>query len=947
MKPSLLLAASLLNLSISLATGDVIQGIVTDAADNSPIAGARVSLDAQHFVFTGPDGRYDFNTTGLFHQGAPAPRLRWDAPAGLIRWDEAYGEVTVDVRDVAGHRIGRAAGPSAGTAGYSLAGLPDGIHIVTLRTRLGVFRFRACLVEGRPALVREETAPAPGGAPATRESPAAARVAAANALTFEKNNYESQTKTVEGDRSDVNVALAGLPVLTLDNGLVHVTYARAGGALAARNLAAGVDFVKSLQLSGTGGAAKYLDGVTENNFQDGQAVEIAYPNGDKDRILLFPKSAFVYFKHWVGNKTAAVRTVDKVAQVKAVLSLKTPVAGLKAAGTQISLTDVNQNSFGFLAFADPATRNGVVGAWVTSDFGIGSVAGSATGGALAGDPAMTANAEYGVMRVQPGQTRAGDLFALGWFDDARLGLEANADDIARAYAIKMKPNQVVWCTWQSVGGDGSPAIMAATADWLKTNLVPYGFSVAQIDDGWQAKRRQFDGYGAGWPQGMKPTADRIKADGMTAGLWFMPFAGTNEDAHFSPWYLHDNAGAIESHPWAGTSLDVSLPAVKDYIKNVTRYIYTDWGYRYFKIDGMYTGLGAHITYTNDVYDEADKFFFNAKYSDPNVTNVEAYRGAWKVVRDNAPDAFIMGCTVAQNMRTLVGGYGIVDAMRIGPDGKDGWKDIVGKGIIRGARRYFYNGRVFWIDPDPVYAHDTYGKLTCSFNALTGFMFTPAEDYANQGGGKNFPPPTAAQVDVLKRTIAWHGSLDARPADFFEHDNPNFWTVSDEKSGVRRDVVGVFNWNETGAQSLSYSMARLGLSGAQQYVGFDYWGNAFVNPFSGTLTAVLPPAGVKVISLRAVSGNPMVVSTSRHVSQGIFDIAKEGWNGSVLSGTSKLVAGDDYELRIYAAKASGNWTAGTPAVDGGATASVAQTGAQVRVTIKSAAGGVVNWSLPFN
>jgi hypothetical protein len=438
----------------------------------------------------------------------------------------------------------------------------------------------------------------------------------------------------------------------------------------------------------------------------------------------------------------------------------------------------------------------------------------------------------------------------------------------------------------------------------------------------------------------------VKAAGMAAGIWFMPFAGTNTDPKFTPWYLHNNADAIETHPWAGTSLDVTLPAVKDYIKTVTRSIYTDWGYRYFKIDGMYTGLGSHIVYPNDVYDSGDKFFFDTKYSDPSVTNVEAYRGAWKVVRDNAPDAFIMGCTVTQNMRTLPAGYGIVDALRIGPDGKDSWTDIVGKGIIRGARRYFFNGRVFWIDPDPVYAHDSFGKLTCSFNALTGFMYTPAEDYV--GAGPNFPAPTAAQVDVLKRTMPYHGSLNARPADFFERSNPRIWLVTDEKSGVRRDVVGVFNWDQNNAFLPNYSMAKLGLSGTQQYVGFDFWGNAFINPFSGTFNQITPAAGTKVISLRAVTGNPMVVSTNRHVSQGIYDITRENWSGTALSGTSKVVGGDDYELRIYAAKTGGAaWTAGTPTADGGATATVTQNGVQVRVTVKSAAGGLINWSVPFN
>ena len=45
---------------------------------------------------------------------------------------------------------------------------------------------------------------------------------------------------------------------------------------------------------------------------------------------------------------------------------------------------------------------------------------------------------------------------------------------------------------------------------------------------------------------------------------------------------------------------------------------------------------------------------------------------------------------------------------------------------------------------------------------------------------------------------------------------------------------------------------------------------------------------------------MLISTSRHVRQMAFDIKDLAWDGQqrVLRGTSRAVAGDPYQLRIY-------------------------------------------------
>jgi hypothetical protein len=923
-------AISIACFSLSFASAETITGVVTDAGDNSPLQGAKIAVDATHYTFSGADGRYSLDTeapaTGV-RQAALPPRMYWDAEARQFRWAGAYGDVSVEVRNIRGNLVDqRSFKATQDGGGYSFASRTSGIHIVTLRSAAGSFRFRTYQIDGAVPLVKDDFV-------STIESPALAKTSASYTLTFTALNYASQTKPGTGGGT-ADAALVGNPTGAFNNGLIELSFAKAGNAITAKYLATNQVFIKSATLSQTGGSAKYVGNVTENNLTGGMGVEINYTDGGRDRILVFPNSQFVYFKKWIGAK-GGDKSIDKITQVSAVMGTPAAAGTLKGAGTDVKLTGTAQTSYGWLALADPGTRNGVVGGWVTNLISIGIVQGGTSGN----DATLTGTSEFGQLNLAAGGVKEGDMFALGYFEDARLGLEAHAMDIQKAYAIKMRQNHVVFDTWLTVGGEGTEGTMSTYSKWINDNLRDYGFDVAQIDDGWQVSRRRFDDYnhGGSYPKGMKYTADVVKGNRMMAGLWFMPFAGTAGDSYFSSWYLKDKNGGVETSSWANTNLDVTLQPVKDYIKKVATTIYKDWGYEYYKVDGMFTGLGAHQNYINDTY-KTDDFFFNSRPNNKYKTNVEAYRDAWQIIRDASPDAFIMGCTISQNMRTMTAGYGFMDSERIGPDGHDGWANIVDRGIIRANRRYFYNGRVFWVDPDPLFVSNGWGKTHNAWNGITGMLYEPADKY---------PSLNAGQIDILKRTMPYHGSINVRPADFFEHDNPGIWLLSDDKNGVRYDVIGIFNWSETAPFTGSYSMAKLGLDGTKQYVGFDFWANKFVAPWSGTFPYVIPGAGSRIVGVRPVSGNPMVLGTSRHVADPVYSVSEEKWSGSALTGTSKVVKGDDYELRIYAAKASGNWTAGTPTVDGGATISVAQTGAEVRVTIKSSSNQNVKWSVPFN
>jgi hypothetical protein len=135
-------------------------------------------------------------------------------------------------------------------------------------------------------------------------------------------------------------------------------------------------------------------------------------------------------------------------------------------------------------------------------------------------------------------------------------------------------------------------------------------------------------------------------------------------------------------------------------------------------------------------------------------------------------------------------------------------------------------------------------------------------------------------------------------DYFDHFLPAIWLVTGTNDTVCRNVIGVFN-QETNELNLDYSCAKLGLDPAKNYYAFDFWANSPVPSFQGGFACQVPPTTCRVIAVRGAEGHPVLVSTSRHVTQGIVDVAGEKWNAArkTLSGVSQIVGDDAYELRV--------------------------------------------------
>jgi len=738
--------------------------------------------------------------------------------------------------------------------------------------------------------------------------------------------------------------------VSIDNEMYAVSVEAPDSSFTLARKPSGKTFVTAGKLSGAAGTAKAVE-MTDKLFGKGNGIEVLYPDGNRETITLYPGVPFVLFGGLRHNGGAETVVLNRVETVSGNVDLGKPATSLRALGTGGLLEPArNPGSYAFLAVADPESRSGVVGGWISQDRGSGVVFSPVKDNAVR----LQARIDYGRLRIKPGQDAAIETFVIGCFDDARFGLEAYADVIAKVYSVKLPPHRPGHCTWymdNHAGACDENHLMELAANAAKT-LKPFGFDFIQIDDGWQegaggnGPRKNFTTHAlkGPYPSGMKATADNIKKLGLTPGIWFMPFAGNYKDPYFrghQDWFAKNPQGKPYETDWGGTCLDMTYPSAMEHTGGIVKRIAHEWGYKVFKMDGMWTGSATKQIYVNDGY--KDDGIGDATFSNPDKTNIEALRDGARQIRAAAgPDVFLLGCCVSQNMRSFGGTFGLLDAMRVGPD--TGAGQI---GAPHASRLWFLNGRVWWNDPDCVSVRAStpldQARVNATFTAIAGDLFY------NSDWIPSLPPE---RLDILRRCIPAHG-LFSRPVDVFEQEPARVWHLADTRGSMRRDIVALYNWASKPA-SVDCAAGRIGLPPAKEYVAFDFWANRFVPPFKDVVHADLPPGqSCRVLSVRPVSKTPQLLSTSRHVTQGIIDVVDEKWDAAArtLSAVSKVVGEDPYELRIIVPTGETSWRVkgvGVSADDQavGVKTSFNQDGPKIRVLLNSPVSRQVKWQMQF-
>lgn len=677
---------------------------------------------------------------------------------------------------------------------------------------------------------------------------------------------------------------------------------------------------------------------------DTKQLTFEHPSGRTAMLMLRGRLPFLLVKTTIRNAQAEPLVLDEVVPMLASIDLDLPARDLRLLGYDgLAPADQAKTGYLFLAAANPTTEIGVVAGWLTHERASGLIRAAADGDTLR----LSALSQYGRLRIQPGDTAVGETLAIGYFGDASAGLEQYADELARLHAIKVRPAPAGYTTWYHAGALDEKR-MQELAAWCAEHLKPYGLDVLQIDDGWQRSRRDFGGHhpSGPYPSGMRTAAKAIAKHGFRAGLWLTPFGWDHTQARFAEhqdWFVHREDGSVYEVTWGGTALDMSHLAARNFLHHLIHRMSNDWGYRFFKLDALWAGLPAKLLYPDPHY--RPDGLGDAVLHDPNTTNVEAYRLGLKTIGEAAgPEAYLLGCTVAQNMRTLGASIGLVNGMRVGGDHGRKWTGIV-KNVKAATSIHFLHGRVWHNDPDAICLDETLSldqvRAWASWVAVSGQLYMVSSW---------LPGAPAERLEVVRRTIGNHNQ-HARPIDLWRAFPAEVWHLGDRQSN--RHVLALFNWGST-EKTITVDLARLtpDESASKRYVGFNFWENEEIEPIAGALGARLRPTSCHVIALRPVLDRPQVVSTSGHVTQGFLDLVAENWDptNDSLVGVSRVVGGEPHEMRIVVpcADQKADLVGISPADEAaGVIATGKQDGRWVRVTFQSPESRDVSWQITFH
>ena len=451
-----------------------------------------------------------------------------------------------------------------------------------------------------------------------------------------------------------------------------------------------------------------------------------------------------------------------------------------------------------------------------------------------------------------------------------------------------------WLSWNTyfdrAGSKENLAEARFAAKWLK----PFGLEIWNIES-WQDNsdrlpvskfhNMNLETYKVQFPEGMKWLADEIRKLGFKPGLWMAPY-GTGNEAFYQAhkgWFLHDAKGApIRS--WNGKfTLDPTVPEALDHLTKIFDKASHDWGYEFFKIDGM-SGRGPG--YCAHLYERPE---IRARFLDPNCPNpfertVAAFR---KGIGD---DRVFLACQ--GHFTGAEAGY--ADASRTGADIVHPNKPVSWQNILLQARctinQIFVHSLVFWSDPDCMLVGQ--GALAREQAQVeTTVVALPGQQTF---AGDKLAELAPDRVRLIQQALP---VCATQPGKLY----PQFgylpvWDLHIARPFGDWHVVALFNWGDAEAR-ISVDWDELGESSERQFFGWEFWTDTFLGAQKERLELAVPARGVRLVALRPDAGRPQVLTTDRHVTQGGVELKDERWKDRSLTTTVHVVGGFPLTIRF--------------------------------------------------
>jgi hypothetical protein len=105
------------------------------------------------------------------------------------------------------------------------------------------------------------------------------------------------------------------------------------------------------------------------------------------------------------------------------------------------------------------------------------------------------------------------------------------------------------------------------------------------------------------------------------------------------------------------------------------------------------------------------------------------------------------------------------------------------------------------------------------------------------------------------------------------------------------VVALFNWGDD-EKVVSVSWNELGEDPDRRFVAWEFWTDAYLGERKGSLSAAVPPRGVRLFALHEAADHPQFVGDDRHITQGAVELNALEWDAAAKTYTldAKAVGG---------------------------------------------------------
>lgn len=492
---------------------------------------------------------------------------------------------------------------------------------------------------------------------------------------------------------------------------------------------------------------------------------------------------------------------------------------------------------------------------------------------------------------------------------------------------------VGWMTWYSVQFKACEQVVLENAKLLASLFGKHADKLCLWVD-WEWNHKAFDGLGQegvdtftpreeAYPNGLAHVAAEIEKLGLTPCFWI----GASNDGQRNHLLKEHPEWILANRPdWCGQWwIDPSHPGVvAEYIPAVFKQV-LDWGFKAIKWDCFQSTLNA-CDANHD------------KFHNPELSTDAAIRDIVKAARQTiGPDVYMLSCSGGTE-RDISVAMDQFSAARIGGD-IFGWGDFIANAVERVLHFYPWHNTAFYADGDCLVLRSEFNSLAqarsrVSLYGLAGLPLTIGDKLSDLD---------EPRLDMLKRIMP---VADIHPMDLQQKVRGDAYALVNLvvcKEFGSWNVVSVMNTKDTPLELNLSLQADLHLGGGQTYAIHDFWKDEALGVHADTVQVTIAPMDTIVLRVTPLPGRPQVVSTSRHITQGAYDLNCLRWDAAAnaLAGSSKCVGGEVYRLTLHVPE---NFDLAS--VDCQEKALFTQAGCVLRVDITPAGSGDLDWKLNF-